>query len=250
MDSSVVISSFISILIATWITIKTKRISKILNEKYIFPGLSPYFQDSSFFPTIFFMAGTISFIIIFPVIFCTIDLLNRKILSLAFWDSEIKDGLIQLRITTYLLSYNMAKSAITLIKNKYSNNCTELDFKLSISHFSQFGFFLSITTFLWICYNFDVRDISTIITSWGLLFIFDDWVIITEYTKFFNRDALPSHLKKILFLDFLLLISIMVTTFQNLSIAMLLTTLFAANLLFILNCFFTFTSLYPKKSIQ
>lgn len=63
--------------------------------------------------------------------------------------------------------------------------------------FTQHGFFLSVLTFLWISTIQSDRPTATVLLSFALLFIVDDWVIVSDYVALLGGRLLDHHRRRI-----------------------------------------------------
>jgi hypothetical protein len=158
----------------------------------------------------------------FPLVYCTLNLTVQPVLTEAFWKSELASGTFALRISSYVLSFQFFRSLYRFIKvkrklarirgqrnlEKHEIANFTVDLKpaearlwlsgdLSLVSTAQFAFYLSTLAALWLCVIDGKPSIAVTAASWCLLFIADDWSIISDYTNYYQKLGLKSHTYKI-----------------------------------------------------
>lgn len=158
----------------------------------------------------------------FPLVYCTLNLAEQPVLSVEFWKTELANGAFALRISSYVLSFQLTRSLYRFITRKrelarmrgqrnlkgheIANFTVDLkphEAKLWLSgdlalvSTAQFAFYLSTLAALWLCVIDGKHSIAVTAASWCLLFIADDWSIISDYTNHYQTVGLKSHTYKI-----------------------------------------------------
>lgn len=169
---------------------------------------------------------------LFPVIYSIISIIHQQIFEISFWQREISNGFFALRFTSIILTYQLVISIIKFIpirrkliaarKTRGLNNDDVADFTKSVTTeerqlwrnndlmllaFFQFSFYLITLTALLGCYIAGIHTVWTALASWLLLFICDDWSIITRYCQKFNSLPINLDAIKVLCIDIILLIA-------------------------------------------
>lgn len=159
---------------------------------------------------------------LFPPVYCTLNLAEQPLLSIEFWKSELANGAFALRVSSYVLSFQFSKSLYRFITRKRElakmrgqRNLKEheianftVDLKpaeaklwlsgdLALVSTAQFAFYLSTLAALWLCVIDGKPSIAVTAASWCLLFIADDWSIVSDYTNHYQTVGLKSHTYKV-----------------------------------------------------
>lgn len=167
----------------------------------------------------------------FPFVYSTANLVAQDVFNASFWRAEIASGILALRVTTYILTFQLLKwfSQFAIRRSQlvrarrtrglnhddvadFTANNTREDARLwqrsdlSSLNVSQFAFYLVVVTALWICAINEINSLSATLASWAIFFIVDDAVVIAEYSDTFHVTPLMSHMAKVLCFDLLLLI--------------------------------------------
>ncbi|WP_342130414.1 hypothetical protein [Hydrogenophaga sp. OTU3427] len=158
----------------------------------------------------------------FPLVYCTLNLAEQPFFSAAFWRSELATGAFALRISSYVLSFQVSRSIYRFITRKrelarirtqrglkeheianFTVNLKPAEAKLWLSgdlalvSSAQFAFYLSTLAALWLCVIDGKPSIAVAAASWCLLFISDDWSIVSDYTDHYQTVGLKSHMYKV-----------------------------------------------------
>lgn len=169
----------------------------------------------------------------FPLIYSIMSVPFHEIFELSFWQREISNGALALRVTSLLLTHQLVRSIIRfvplrreLIAARESRGLSHddvADFTTSVTTeerklwrqndlmllaFFQFSFYLITLTALWACSIVGIHTVVTALASWALLFIVDDWSVIADYCHQFDSLPIAAHAVKVLCIDVILLVAV------------------------------------------
>ena len=169
----------------------------------------------------------------FPLIYTFTSVPPQQMFVLSFWQGEIATGALALRVTSLLLTYQVARAIfrfvprrIQLVAARKERGLSEddiADFTASVTReerilwrrndlvslaFFQSSFYLIALAALWGCSIAGVHTFLTALASWALLFIVDDWGVIADYCHRFDSLPMTAHAVKVLFADLVLLIAV------------------------------------------
>ncbi|WP_346288249.1 hypothetical protein [Zoogloea sp.] len=170
---------------------------------------------------------------LFPLIYSIMSVPLQQLFDISFWQREISNGALALRVTSLLLTYQLAQSIIRfvprrreLIAARESRGLSHddvADFTTSVTTeerqlwrqndllllaFFQFSFYLITLTALWACSIVGINTVVTALASWALLFIVDDWSVIADYCHQFDSLPMAAHAAKVLCIDVILLLAV------------------------------------------
>ena len=179
------------------------------------------------------LAPTLVTFTLFPIIYSIMSVSLQQFFELSFWQREIANGTLALRVTSLLITYQLARSIVRFVpRRKDLISAREArglsrddiaDFTMSVTTeerqlwqlndlillaFFQFSFYLITLTALWGCAIVGIYTVVTALTSWALLFIVDDWSVIADYCHQFNSLPIATHAVKVLCVDVILLVSV------------------------------------------
>lgn len=194
------------------------------------------------------MIGVMSLVILpsavalclFPAVYSTINLASQNVFDTSFWSAEIASGVLALRVTTYMLTFQLLKWATKfatgrseLIRTQYKEGLSPDDAAnfmlpkkpevtklwlrsdLALFAFLQFVFYLVSVCALWVCAIYGVHSLLSALASWAVFFIVDDAVVIAEYSEHFQSSPLFLHNVKVMGFNVLLLAVISTTLFTS-----------------------------------
>ena len=151
----------------------------------------------------------------------------------SFWQGEIATGALALRVTSLLLTYQVARAVLRfvplrtqLVAARTARGLSEddiADFTASVTFeervlwrrndlvslaFFQFSFYLVALAALWVCTIVGVHTLLTALASWALLVIVDDWGVIADYCHRFDTLPTATYAVRVLCVDLVLLITV------------------------------------------
>lgn len=181
----------------------------------------------------------IAFLILFlPSIYVVSNMSVQDYLNISFWKEEISNGFLAIRFISIILAvyFIMFLHEAMYLDKKYKGlrkRLRGIDKKVQSKNHqlkNEEILFLSATNnmFVIVYYNLIVfyiifakaigkESIFIAITSWGLLFIVDDWKIYTDYTSNFKKKMMKWHRIKLYIIDFMLIISVTLASFNMFS---------------------------------
>lgn len=170
---------------------------------------------------------------LFPLIYTLTSVPREHIFDLSFWQGEVTTGALALRVTSLLLTYQLARAAfrfvprrIELVGARKARGLSDddvADFTISVTleerrlwlrndlvllAFFQFSFYLVALAAMWGCAIAGLHTLLTALVSWALLFIVDDWGVIADYCHRFESLPMTWHTVKVLCVDVILLVAV------------------------------------------
>jgi len=115
-----------------------------------------------------------------------------------FIETEIRNGIFALRISSFLLAYKLLQVLIETGKNRYTNR------DLMAYRIVQYGFYTFPLAVLWIFAATGMQSLSIILLNWAVFIIIDDWSIIEDYSRKINIPPIKAHLIRVVLLDILI----------------------------------------------
>lgn len=198
--------------------------------------------------------STSCFLLIYPLY----NLISQIIFNLEFYQKEISQGTLALRITSLLLGFNFLKSLYIYITSKLKENQDKLvaDYPdlqkieplinvqaISFLLLTQNLIYGAVILLLWIFIFLSKTLFELRVVSWGLFFIIDDWAIISDNLIALKGRILKWHRLRIVFFNGLLSILMISACFRQLN--NLLFSLLITVILFVLvylNTFYFFST--------
>lgn len=166
---------------------------------------------------------TSEFLLIYPIV----NLFHQDFLNLEFYKQELGTGVLALRVSSIILGFQSITTWSIYrkkIKSRYSDidNLKPLKFgkrkytlygrfiSRTITFFAlQFFIYSSIALIIWFNNWFSLIYFERQLISWALLFIVDDWAIISDYFLHLKGRVLLMHDARILFFNIFLFSSIL-----------------------------------------
>lgn len=158
----------------------------------------------------------------------TFGLFRHEFVNISFWTQEIENGVLSLRISAFLIFLNvMGKIGVFVRINgwgekrgltgnpSWSTKGEKILYRL-LPDLLQLYFYMIVIYVLFVSVLSGKNELKyfVAIASWALLFILDDWKIITEYKNILNIQMLKSHKTRISVLNGLLFVSASIMTCQ------------------------------------
>lgn len=149
----------------------------------------------------------IFFIPLFLLLFPLVNLISQYevVLRLDFLEAEINSGVLALRISSIMIFINI----VLLAGKKYEFILAE---RISAIYF-QYVFYGLTLVMLWILTIMSKVSLSTVLLSWAIFFIIDDWAIITSYSNELKTHPIKAHANRILFFNTGILLLLVYTIF-------------------------------------
>lgn len=170
---------------------------------------------------------------LFPLIHTFTSLPRDSFFLASTWQKEITSGILALRITSLILTYQIARTVVRfiplrrqLIATRKGRGLSEddvADFTTSVTleerrlwqrndlislAFFQFSFYLAALTGMWLCAIVGIHTLLAALASWALLFIVDDWAVISDYCHRFGALPITSHAAKVFAVNMILLLAV------------------------------------------
>jgi hypothetical protein len=170
---------------------------------------------------------------LFPLVYTLTSLPLLKMFALTFWQDEVTTGALALRVTSLLLTYQLARAVARFIPRRIEliaarkvrglSDDDVADFTTSVVPnervlwhrndlmslaFFQFSFYLVALAAMWGCAIAGIHTLWTALAAWALLFIVDDWGVIADYCHHFDSLPMTAHVAKVFCVDLLLLIAV------------------------------------------
>jgi hypothetical protein len=177
---------------------------------------------------------------LFPLVYSTSNLLTQEIATTTFWKHELSTGVFALRVSSYILSFQLVRSIFRFVKRKreiarvrsrrglaaeqIANFTVDLKPEeaklwlrgdLALVASLQFAFYLSAVAALWLSAIDARHSLVTTLASWCIFFIADDWTIVSDYTDHFRVPAMTAHKYKIQLFNVTLLVLVPVSLFGS-----------------------------------
>jgi hypothetical protein len=175
---------------------------------------------------------------LFPPIHALMSVPREQMFVLSFWQGEVSNGTLALRLTSLLLTYQLIRAGVRFVprrielvtarKRRGLSEDDVADFTTSVTpeerrlwqrsdlvslSFFQFSFYLVALAALWACSIAGVHTLLAALASWALLFIVDDWAVIADYCQRFDSLPMKTHSVKVLCINLVLLIAVPVALY-------------------------------------
>lgn len=176
---------------------------------------------------------------LFPIIYTLMSVPRQQMFELSYWQHEIATGTLALRVTSILLTYQLARAIVRFVPRRRElvsarearglSHDDVADFTSTVTieerrlwkrndlvslAFFQFSFYLIALSAMWGCTIAGVHTLFTALASWALLFIVDDWSVIADYCQRFDSLPIPTHAVKVLCVDMILLVAVPAALYQ------------------------------------
>ena len=145
--------------------------------------------------------------------------------GLAFFVAEAKSGALALRIASLLIAWGFFSTAYRAYIAKRDSDQAETKPALYSTHYYlclasvlQYLFYAACASALWICTVEGVSSFTQATISWLLIFILDDWSIVSDYSIKYSEPPMAWHFWKVHITNAVLLLTLAYVVLQSLSI--------------------------------
>jgi hypothetical protein len=163
---------------------------------------------------------------IFPITFSTINLFHQDVFVYSFWKNEFLSGVLPLRISTYMLTFDLGIWALRMLlrrkhlgrlHRKNGVNFQDAGNYFRIKHLEvatawlssdlasisciRLSFYLLSVAALWVCRAENVHSMIFSALTWTVFFIADDAKVILDYCDNFKCSPLKKHATKLMVFD-------------------------------------------------
>ena len=176
---------------------------------WLLSGDQVLIEVSEFNPVVNFILLVIGWIAIslvislamFPLFYSLINAYSNDFLNIGFWEYEIKNGFISLRVSAFILTINfitffygtLKSSVISLNYKKYADSSVDKASSFTLQNiFYLFSLYLIIESRV-----SGLTGLYLTVSSWLLLLIIDDWKVISEYSIGLSKKIIKRHKTKI-----------------------------------------------------
>lgn len=125
--------------------------------------------------------------------------------SIDFIKSELANGTLPLRVSSFIIGYRFVTSATKPFTQR------KIPFRQYLYKPCQYAFYTFPLFLLWLATIIGESSLGTILLSWTIVFILDDWIIIDDYTDKFKSSPLASHIDRIIGFNFIIFILFSIT---------------------------------------
>ena len=183
--------------------------------------------------------------------FISIGFFEHDYSNISFWKQEVENGVLALRITSVIIIFSIVGKILTVARianwpdesrgMTYTPGMSTVGERIILKlspDIIQLYLYMIMIYFLYTSVISGMTGLHISITSWALLFIIDDWKIVSDYKNIANINILKWHHIKLISFNSLLIISsslvindLILSSFSNVIICVMISSLISIELI-------------------
>lgn len=186
------------------------------------PPMRPAIRRSLAVAACIVLAPMLVSLTLMPIIYCMLNFVLQFDQILGSWRVELANGVLALRITTIILTFQFGKSLFKILTAALSpkGNRTRgstVSANLLVAALFQYAFYLCAIIGLWFCAIENIHSIPATLASWSLFFIVDDSIVISDYAVHFSTPPLSRHVTRVVGFNIVIVALVAVALLESLS---------------------------------